>query len=109
MISVRRGIKFADLLESEGLRLGRNFSDCGMLIYDSEKQDTHSGGSGCGCSASVTAGYIMEGFKNGSFKDVLLIGTGALMSPMSIQQGLSIAGIGHLIRISSVKKREAVK
>ena len=98
-----------ELLESEGLRLGRNFSDCGMLIYDSEKQDTHSGGSGCGCSASVTAGYIMEGFKNGSFKDVLLIGTGALMSPMSIQQGLSIAGIGHLIRISSVKKREAVK
>ena len=91
-----------ELLESEGLYLGKNFSDCGMLIYDSAAQDTHSGGSGCGCSASVTAGYIMDGFKNGSFKDVLLVGTGALMSPMSIQQGLSIAGIGHLVRISAV-------
>lgn len=93
-----------ELLEGEGLSLGENFSDCGMLIYDGERQDTHSGGSGCGCSASVTAGYIMNGFKNGRLKDVLLIGTGALMSPTSIQQGLSIAGIGHLVRLSAVKR-----
>ena len=94
----------SELLRDEGLDLGENFSDCGMLIYDGEKQDTHSGGSGCGCSASVTAGYIMNGFETGRFKDVLLIGTGALMSPMSLQQGLSIAGIGHLIRISAVRR-----
>lgn len=93
-----------ELLLSEGLDLGQRFSDCGILIYDGEKQDTHSGGSGCGCSASVTAGYILDGFKSGRFKEVLLVGTGALMSPMSIQQGLSIAGIGHLVRISSARE-----
>jgi stage V sporulation protein AD len=91
-----------ELMAGEGLNLGERFNDCGRLIYDSEKQDTHSGGSGCGCSASVTAGYIMDGFEKGIFKNVLLVGTGALMSPMSIQQGLSVAGIGHLVRFSSV-------
>lgn len=91
-----------ELLKDEGLSLGENFSDCGMLLYDGDTQDTHSGGSGCGCSAAVTAGYIMEKFKSGSFKDVLLVGTGALMSPTSVQQGLSIAGIGHLVRISAL-------
>lgn len=90
-----------ELLSSEGLDLGETFSDCGIMLYDGEKQDTHSGGSGCGCSASVTAGYIMKGFADGRFRNVLLIGTGALMSPSSIQQGLSIAGIGHLVRLSA--------
>ncbi len=91
-----------ELTEREGLVLGDNFGDCGMLIYDGERQDTHCGGSGCGCSASVTAGYIARRFAEGEIKNVLLIGTGALMSPSSIQQGLSIAGIGHLVRFEAV-------
>lgn len=89
-----------ELLSSNGLRFGKNFSDCGILLYDRERQDTHSGGSGCGCSASVTAGYVMQRFRKGEIKDVLLVGTGALMSPSSVLQGLSIAGIGHLVRLT---------
>ncbi len=92
-----------EIMEKEGLSLGENFSDCGMLIYDEKRQDTHSGGSGCGCSASVTAGYIAKRFERGELKNVLLVGTGALMSPSSIQQGLSIAGIGHLVRLEAMK------
>lgn len=91
-----------ELLSDAGLSLGDNFSDCGKLLYDGSTQDTHSGGSGCGCSAAVTAGYIASGFEKGSLKDVLLVGTGALMSPTSVQQGLSVAGIAHLVRISAL-------
>ncbi len=90
-----------ELMKSEGLDLGERYSDCGILLYDRASQDTHCGGSGCGCSASVTASYIMDSFRIGKIKDILLVGTGALMSPSSVQQGLSIAGIGHLVRISA--------
>lgn len=89
-----------ELLAGEGIETGDNFSDCGILLYNKDTQDTHSGGSGCGCSASVTAGYVMSRFAAGEIKDVLLIGTGALMSPLSVLQGLSIAGIGHLVHLS---------
>lgn len=88
-----------ELLAEDGLCLGDNFSDCGMLIFDPEKQDTHSGGSGCGCSAVVLGGYILEKLRKKEMRRVLLVGTGALMSPVMIQQGKSIAGIGHLIKI----------
>ncbi len=90
-----------EITKNEGLDLGRRYGDCGILLFDRASQDTHSGGSGCGCSASVTASYIMERFRRGEIHDILLIGTGALMSPSSIQQGLSIAGIGHLVRLSA--------
>ena len=85
--------------------MGDNFYDCGALIYDCQRQDTHSGGSGCGCSASVTAGYVLEKMKRGELDDVLLVGTGALMSPSALLQGLSIAGIGHLVRIKRIGNR----
>ncbi len=90
-----------ELLCEEGLKLGGNFSDCGILIYDRKKQDTHSGGSGCGCSASVLGGYICDRFKRREIKNVLLIATGALMSPSMLQQGKSIAGIGHLVHLTA--------
>lgn len=92
----------AELLEGRGIKLGGNFDDCGKLIYDRKRQDTHSGGSGCGCSASVVAGYVAERFRRKEIKEVLLIGTGALMSPTSVLQGLNITGIGHLVRFSAV-------
>lgn len=75
------------------------YTDCGLIVYDRKKQDMHSGGSGCGCSAVVLSAYLLDEMKKGKLNDVLFIGTGALMSPQSVQQNLPIAGIAHLIRI----------
>lgn len=88
-----------ELLARNGVKTGNELGDCGMMIYDGEKQDTHSGGSGCGCSGAVTAGYVMELFRRDKINDMLLCGTGALMSPSALQQGLSIAGIGHIVHL----------
>lgn len=86
------------VMQQSGTPLGPEYTDCGLLIYDS-KQDTHAGGSGCGCSAVVFAGSIMERLKTGELKRVLLIGSGALHSPISALQGESIPGIGHAVVI----------
>ena len=61
-----------DLCRRDGVELGSGYTDCGMLIFDREKQDVHSGGSGCGCSASVLSGYILNGMRSGRWKKVLL-------------------------------------
>lgn len=78
------------------------YNDCGLMIYDTEKQDVGSGGSGCGCSAVVTAGYIYDMMKKRIIKNCLVIGTGAMMSPQSLLQGQSIPAIGHLIRLEAL-------
>ncbi len=95
-----------DLMKTHGYDLSRVYNDCGLLIYHNTTQDVHAGGSGCGCSGSVVAGYVMQKFARGDWKDVLFLGTGALMSPGSVQQGLPIAGIAHLVHISSTKTKE---
>ncbi len=69
--------------------------DCGTMIFDLEKQDMHSGGSGCGCSASVVCSHILNKLKNGDLKKVLFVGTGALLSPTSSMQKESTPGIAH--------------
>lgn len=82
-----------------GKQKGYDFSglqDCGMLIY-SPSQDTHAGGSGCACSAVVTAGHLMQQLRDKKFKRILVVGTGALLSVTSAQQGESIPGIGHAV------------
>ena len=89
----------SELMKNEGYDMGENYSDCGMLIYDIEKQDMHAGASGCGCSAVVLAASLLERIKCGELSDILFIGTGALMNPMSVQQGQAIPGIAHLVRI----------
>ena len=71
------------------------------MIYDRDGQDMHAGGSGCGCSAVVLASYVLPRLQRGEIRDMLFIGTGAMMSPSSIQQGLSIPAVAHLVRISS--------
>ncbi len=76
------------------------YTDCGMLIYDYEKQDVHAGGSGCGCSAVVTTGYLLDKFKKSEVKNLLLVGTGALMNPNTVFQGQSICGIAHAIHFT---------
>ncbi len=88
-----------ELLFAAGIDVFDKYLDCGTLIYDSERQDKHSGGSGCGCSAVVLASYFCPKIERGEIKNMLIIGTGALMSPSSVQQGLAIPGVAHLIRL----------
>lgn len=87
------------LAQREGLALGGKLCDCGTLIYDLLKQDVHSGGSGCGCSAITLCGYLLTQLKNKKINRILFCGTGALLSPTSTQQGLPIPGVCHAISI----------
>lgn len=89
-----------DLMEKEGYKLGVNYNDCGCLIFDKE-QKTLMGGSGCGCSASILNSYVLKKLFNKEVESVLFLSTGALLSPLSAQQGLSIPGIAHAIVIRS--------
>ena len=88
-----------ELLLNDGLDIYENHADCGLMIYDREAQDKHAGGSGCGCSASVLAGDILRRLEAGALKHVLFIGTGALMSPMTVFQGGSIPAVAHLVHL----------
>lgn len=88
-----------DLANSKGYNIKPNYNDCGVLIFDKDKQDTHSGGSGCGCIASVFSGYIYKQLQEQKLKKILLIATGALMNSTSSQQGESIPGIAHAVSI----------
>lgn len=97
----------AELLKKEyGYDINNVYMDCGEKIFDSEKQNTNAGGSGCGCSAVVDCGYIYKNILKGKYKKVLLISTGALMSTTSNLQGESIPGIAHAVSIEfgGVKK-----
>ncbi|MGI6727575.1 MAG: stage V sporulation protein AD [Anaerovoracaceae bacterium] len=87
-----------DMMNKQGIDINNIYEDCGVLIYDKE-QDAHSGGSGCGCSASVFTGNIYKKLLDGQLKKMLLISTGALMTTISSQQGESIPGIAHAIAV----------
>lgn len=88
-----------DLFLKDGVDLGIVSTDCGKLIYDLESQDVHAGGSGCGCSASVLCGHILQRMTHGDWPRVLFAATGALMSPTTSQQGESIPGICHAVAL----------
>ncbi len=88
----------AELLEEKGYDLEGRFIDCGLMLYD-ETQDAHAGGSGCGCSASVFAGYLAKNLAQGKFTRILLAATGALHSPTTYQQGESIPCLAHAVAI----------
>ena len=90
-----------ELFSREGVRLKERYQDCGVLIFDTEKQDVHCGGSGCGCSASVLCGYLLNKLRSGEIKNLLFCGTGALLSPLSTQQGESIPAVCHAVAIST--------
>lgn len=77
------------------------YVDCGMMIYDFENQEVQAGGSGCACSAVVTYGHILNRMKKGELKRVLIVATGALLSPISFQQGESIPCIAHAVAIEN--------
>ena len=87
------------MAQRSGLELGGKLTDCGTMVFDPTKQDVHAGGSGCGCSAIALCGYFLDKLSSGKFKRILFCGTGALLSPVSTQQGLPIPGICHAVSI----------
>ena len=86
-----------DLLLQKGINIEKQHMDCGIEIYDGETQDTHSGGSGCGCSAVVLSAYILRKIEEGIWKKVLFIPTGALLSKTSFNEGQSVPGVAHAV------------
>lgn len=90
-----------DLLKRDNIDLGERYNDCGVMIFDKEKQDTHSGGSGCGCGASVLCGYVLPKMREGKLKRVLFAATGALMSPTLTMQNETIPSISHAISLEA--------
>ncbi len=87
-----------DLLEQEGYKGVDNYRDCGHLIF-SNTQKAFMGGSGCGCSAVVFNSYVLKKLSEGEYKKVIFMATGALLSPLSSQQGETIPGVSHAIVI----------
>lgn len=82
---------------------GERYADCGLMIFDREKQDVHAGGSGCGCSASVLGAHLLPRIARGDIKRMIFMATGALMSLTSSQQGESIPGIAHAVVLEAPK------
>ncbi len=86
-----------DFMKQEGYDLTDRHMDCGIEIFDKESQDTHSGGSGCGCAAVTLCAMILPRLKDGTWKRVLYLPTGALLSTVSYNEGQSIPGIAHAV------------
>lgn len=84
-----------DLLREKGYDISAIHMDCGIEIFDAEKQDTHAGGSGCGCSAVTLSAYILKQLEEHIWKKVLFVPTGALLSKTSFNEGRSVPGIAH--------------
>ena len=87
------------MLREDNLDISSVHHDCGLMIFDREKQDVHSGGSGCGCCGSVLCGHILNEMKEERLRNILFVATGALMSPVSSREGESIPGVAHLLNI----------
>jgi len=88
-----------ELFKRENVDISKKHIDCGSIIYDLNKQDVNCGGSGCGCIASVFSGYFFNQLKSKKINKILLVATGALMSPISSEQGESIPSIAHAVAI----------
>lgn len=86
-----------DLLKEKGYDIQDRYTDCGIEIFDPEKQDTKAGGSGCGCSAATLCAYIIKNIKNHKWNRVLFIPTGALLSTVSYNEGKTVPGIAHAV------------
>ena len=91
-----------ELFRQDGVEFS-NYNDCGLMLFDLEHQDVHCGGSGCGCSASVLTGVLLDGVKSGQYQNILFCATGALHSPTALGQGESIPGICHAVAISNTR------
>ena len=92
----------ADLFARDGVDMTKNYKDCGLLLYDLERQDMLMGGSGCGCSAAVLNGYLLRGMREGKWNRIVFAPTGALLSPTSAMQGESIPGVCHAVILENI-------
>lgn len=92
-----------DFFKNDGIDLSSNYNDCGLMIFSREEQDVHAGASGCGCSASVLSGHLLNGMRAGRWNKILFAATGALLSTVSTQQGESIPCICTAVSISTTK------
>ena len=90
---------FGELLHKNGIVISTNHVDCGSIIYDTKHQNVNAGGSGCGCIASVFSGYFAKKLLAGEISRILLVATGALMSPSGTLVGEPITGIAHAVGI----------
>ena len=95
-----------DLLRKEGYDLRQQHMDCGIELYDGMKQDTHAGGSGCGCSAITLCAMILPKLKTGEWKRVLFVPTGALLSTVSFNEGRSVPGIAHGVILEHIEEEK---
>ncbi len=91
-----------DLVRRKGKDISKKHMDCGMKIFDQKTQDTHAGGSGCGCAAITLASYVLPKIEKGEWRKVLFVPTGALMSTVSFNEGESVPGIAHGIVLEHV-------
>ena len=89
-----------DLLRKKGIDISEQHMDCGIEVFDAASQDTHAGGSGCGCSAVTLSAYILKQLEERNWKKVLFMPTGALLSKTSFNEGLSVPGIAQIGRAS---------
>lgn len=90
-----------DMMKQAGSDLTGVHMDCGMEIYEKETQDTHAGGSGCGCAAVTLCSLILPRIRSGEWRRVLYLPTGALLSTVSFNEGQSIPGICHGVVLES--------
>lgn len=91
-----------DLLHVKGVDVEDKLLDCGMLIYDAERQDVHAGGSGCGCCAATLSAYLLKQLSEGYWKRILFLPTGALLSKTSFNEGMTVPGICHALVLESI-------
>ena len=91
-----------DLLKQKGIDITAQHMDCGIEIFDQVTQDTHAGGSGCGCAASVLSAYILKQLEDKTWKRVLFVPTGALLSKVSFNEGNSVPGIAHAVVVEGI-------
>ncbi|WEK56362.1 MAG: stage V sporulation protein AD [Candidatus Cohnella colombiensis] len=97
-----------DLLKRSGVEMQQTkFVDCGLMIYDLNNQKVQAGGSGCACSAVVTYGHLLKRIESGELKRILVVATGALLSPLSYQQGETIPCIAHAVAIEAQQAQQS--
>lgn len=93
-----------DLMDKRGFDISRVHHDCGVEIYDAGTQDTHAGGSGCGCSAATLSAQILRRIREGEYSRVLFVPTGALLSTISFNEGRTVPGIAHAVVIEKIDR-----
>ena len=90
-----------ELFDRDGVKIQERYEDCGVLIFDPDRQDVHCGGSGAGCSAAVLSAHLLPGLRTGRWKRLLFCGTGALLSPTTVQQKQSIPAVCHAVALEA--------